>query len=102
VPHEAPQLAGTVLIPRPLSQVEFLSVLIRFWDAMANFPTYIFLAGFAVQLCIAAYFWIPILSNFVAGIGWRDVLLLENLQGISFFDLDPPCLLKKGKNTAND
>ncbi|MGA8499396.1 MAG: hypothetical protein WB764_28210 [Xanthobacteraceae bacterium] len=64
---------------------------------MGNFPIYIFVAGFAVQLCVAAYFWIPVLSNFVAGVGWRDVFFLENLQGISFFDLDPALFNEEGQ-----
>jgi hypothetical protein len=64
---------------------------------MSNLPLYIFVAGWVILLCVSCYFWIPVITNFAPGVGWRDVFLLGNLQGISFFDLDPALFNEKGQ-----
>jgi hypothetical protein len=64
---------------------------------MGNLPIHIFVVGWAIQFCVAGYFWMPVITNFAPGVGWRDVILLENLQGISFFDLDPALFNEEGQ-----
>jgi hypothetical protein len=64
---------------------------------MGNLSIYIFVVGWVILLCVACYFWIPVITNFAPGVGWRDVFLLENLEGISFFDLDPTLLNEDGQ-----
>jgi hypothetical protein len=79
-----------------VADFDFWTLLTRL-NAMGNLPIYIFVVGWAIQFFVAAYFWMSVLTNFAPGIGWRDVLLLQNLSRTSFFDLAPTFFNEEGQ-----